>query len=227
MTEKKSYFAVIPASVRYDEELSPNAKLLYGEITALCSSEGYCWATNKYFADLYGVTGTTVSLWIKSLVDRGHIQSKIVYKEGTKEIQNRYLTILKDPIQDFLNTPMQENLKDNNTSFNNTSNITNESNSMSVKPTKSPKHKHGMYNNVLLSDEEMEKLQNEFPYDWQERIERLSEYIASKGAKYKDHLATIRSWARKDKDRQQQPRQAERQKSNNVFLDILNGGFDD
>lgn len=226
MTEKKSYYAVIPASVRYDEKLSPNAKLLYGEITALCSSEGYCWASNKYFADLYGVTVTTVSLWIKALVDRGHIQSRIVYKEGTKEILNRYLTILKDPIQEILNTPIEENLKDNNTPLNNTFNTTNECIYMSGKPTKSPKHKYGMYNNVLLTDEEMEKLQNEFPYDWQERIERLSEYIASKGAKYKDHLATIRSWARKDQSRQQQ-RPTERQKSGNVFLDILNGGLDD
>lgn len=64
------------------------------------------------------------------------------------------------------------------------------------KPTR---HKYGRYLNVLLSDEDMEKLMNEFPMDWQERIERLSEYIASKGAKYKNHLATIRSWSRKDK----------------------------
>lgn len=66
---------------------------------------------------------------------------------------------------------------------------------------KSERHKYGQYFNVLLSDEEMEKLMNEFPWDWQERIERLSEYIASKGAKYKNHLATIRAWARKDKER--------------------------
>lgn len=61
------------------------------------------------------------------------------------------------------------------------------------------KHKYGTYENVLLSDENFQKLVNEFPGDYQERIESLSEYIASKGAKYKDHLATIRSWARKDK----------------------------
>ena len=61
------------------------------------------------------------------------------------------------------------------------------------------KHKHGEYNNVLLSDDDLEKLKAEFT-DWAERIERLSEYIESKGAKYKSHLATIRSWARKDKN---------------------------
>lgn len=60
-----------------------------------------------------------------------------------------------------------------------------------------PKHRYGEYQNVLLTDNELDKLKSEFP-DLEERIERLSEYIASKGAKYKSHLATIRSWARKD-----------------------------
>lgn len=68
----------------------------------------------------------------------------------------------------------------------------------SDKNSKVIRHKYGEYKNVLLSDEEYEKLKQEFPYDYKERIERLSEYIASKGAKYKNHLATIRSWARKE-----------------------------
>lgn len=73
-----------------------------------------------------------------------------------------------------------------------------------ISPTTSPKarHKYGAYNNVLLSDEDMDKLKDEFPTDWEARIERLSEYIASKGAKYKNHLATIRSWARKEQPQQ-------------------------
>lgn len=65
-------------------------------------------------------------------------------------------------------------------------------------PDKPTRHKYGFYKNVLLSDEDMEKLQSEFPKDWEQRIERLSEYIASKGAKYKNHLATIRAWSRKE-----------------------------
>ena len=65
--------------------------------------------------------------------------------------------------------------------------------------TKPTRHKYGEYKNVLLSDEELEKLKAEFADDWQERIERLSEYIASTGKKYKNFLATIRTWARKEK----------------------------
>ena len=59
------------------------------------------------------------------------------------------------------------------------------------------KHKYGEYKNVLLSEEELERLQEELP-DWRNMIERLSEYIASSGKKYKSHYATLRSWHRRE-----------------------------
>jgi predicted phage replisome organizer len=77
------------------------------------------------------------------------------------------------------------------------------------KKEKPVRHKYGEYNNVLLSDEDMNKLQAEFPTDYEERIERLSSYMASTGKSYKNHLATIRNWARKDKGCEQQQKQAE------------------
>lgn len=69
------------------------------------------------------------------------------------------------------------------------------------KAAKPARHKYGEYSNVLLTDEELTKLQAEFPQDWKERIERLSSYIASSGKKYKNHLATIRNWARSDREK--------------------------
>lgn len=66
------------------------------------------------------------------------------------------------------------------------------------------KHKHGEYQNVLLTDEDLSKLKAEFPNDWQSRIERLSEYMASTGKSYKNHLATIRNWAKRDYQKQSQ-----------------------
>ena len=83
-----------------------------------------------------------------------------------------------------------KNNKNNENDFNNSDN---------KKPTR---HKYGTYKNVFLTDEDMEKLKSEFPDDWQNRIERLSEYIASSGKTYKNHLATIRVWAKKDKERE-------------------------
>ena len=66
--------------------------------------------------------------------------------------------------------------------------------------SKSVKHKYGEYNNVLLTDEELAKLKNEFT-DWADRIERLSSYIASTGKVYKSHYVTIRNWAKRDADK--------------------------
>ena len=84
-----------------------------------------------------------------------------------------------------------------------------------AEPPKTTRHKYGLYENVLLTDEDYAKLQAEFPHDYTERIERLSEYIASTGKKYKNHLATIRNWARNDVAKKPANR-----KGGNVFLEI-------
>ncbi|HAQ4311025.1 TPA: helix-turn-helix domain-containing protein [Enterococcus faecium] len=203
MTEHRGYYAIIPANVRYDKRLKPNTKLLYGEITALCNERGFCWAGNEYFADLYGVNKETISRWVSDLIKFGYLNREIIYKEGTNQIINRYLRINQYPIDEKRNTPIDEKVKDNNTSFNNTFNNTKEyirelppSKKSKAKPIR---HKYGEYKNVLLSEDQMEKLKTEFPNDYQERIERLSEYCESSGKTYKNYLATIRSWARKEK----------------------------
>ncbi len=82
--DKKAYYAVIPASVRYDPSLSANAKLLYGEITALCSEKGFCWASNSYFAKLYEKDGRTISRWISQLIEKGYIQAEIDKEKGNQ-----------------------------------------------------------------------------------------------------------------------------------------------
>ena len=87
-------------------------------------------------------------------------------------------------------------------------------------PSKPSRHKYGEYKNVLLSDEEYEKLVTEFPNDYDQRIERLSGYIASTGKSYKNHLATIRNWAKRDGEKKTQGG------SGNPFLDMLKEGYD-
>lgn len=86
--EKPNYYAVIPATVRYDKRLKPNAKLLYGEITSLCNKEGFCWASNKYFADLYEVNEDTISKWISQL-DKLEYVKVIVFKNYNRKIYLR------------------------------------------------------------------------------------------------------------------------------------------
>jgi hypothetical protein len=86
--------------------------------------------------------------------------------------------------------------------------------SLEEKPTR---HKYGEYNNVLLTDEDYQKLITEFPNDYEERIERLSSYIESTGKKYKNHLATIRNWARNDNKKAEEPKKS----SGNPFLDLM------
>lgn len=69
------------------------------------------------------------------------------------------------------------------------------------KKKKPVKHKYGEYNNVLLTDEELEAIKAEFPTDWEERINVLSAYVASSGKKYKNILATLRNWAKNEDKR--------------------------
>ena len=83
-------------------------------------------------------------------------------------------------------------------------------------PSSPARHKYGSYKNVLLSDEDMDKLKDEFPTDYTDRIERLSAYIAQSGKSYKNHLAVIRNWARRDSEKA-----AETEKCGNPFLAML------
>lgn len=122
--ENPNYYGIIPANVRYDERLIPNAKLIYSEISALSNKEGFCWATNSYFAKLYKVSSKTVSNWISQLVGYGYLSSEIIYKENSQEIEGRYLRICAYPMEEKMDTPTHEKVIDNNTSSNNTSNNT-------------------------------------------------------------------------------------------------------
>lgn len=96
--EKPSYYAIIPANVRYDKRLTDKAKLLYGEITCLSNKTGECWASNQYFADLYGVSKQTISNTISLLIKYGYITSELIYKDGGKEVEKRVLKIQVYPI---------------------------------------------------------------------------------------------------------------------------------
>ena len=93
---KPNFYSVIPACVRYDSRLSPSEILLYGDISSLCNKDGYCWASNSYFSKLWNKDKATISRWVSKLKSCGHIRTKVVYKQGTKEIESRYIYITKE-----------------------------------------------------------------------------------------------------------------------------------
>ena len=122
MTTQPTYFAIIPAHVRYAKTISANAKLLYGDISALCHQQGYCWASNDYFARLYDVSKTSISKWINQLKEQGFVTVELHYKKDSKEIDKRHIKIVEEPMKqnEFTSptnviAPIEEKFKENKT----------------------------------------------------------------------------------------------------------------
>lgn len=111
MDERPSYYAVIPADVRYDDQIPANAKLLYGEISALIGADGFCYASNQYFAGIYRCSDVTISRLISSLEDAGYIKREIT-RDGSGQVSQRkiYLNVSApeiQPLNNFDNPPLQ------------------------------------------------------------------------------------------------------------------------
>lgn len=130
-----AFDAIIPAPVRHNDQLCANAKLLYGEIRALSTVHGYCWASNQFFAELYKVTERSVARFIAQLEDLEFISVQIL-RDGGGHVSGRRIYIgtgFADPEGDILDhmTKMSARLTklsgqtDKNVSqYNNKNNIT-------------------------------------------------------------------------------------------------------
>lgn len=126
--KKQSYYMVIPATI-WDAPIRDKAKLCYGHITVLANKDGFAYANNAYFAKVLGVSKTTASQYISELEKLGVIETELIYKEGTKEVDQRkiYLTSIGNednfnrPIKEKVNGPVKDIFIDNSTSNNNTS----------------------------------------------------------------------------------------------------------
>lgn len=130
MENMPSYFSIIPATVRYSKDLSPNEKLMYSEITALSNKYGYCKALNNYFAELYGVSVKTVSKWISNLEKHGFIEREVLRDQSNQVIGRKLYPVFDQgglpskksrPSTRKGGDPLHEKAEDNNTSMNNTS----------------------------------------------------------------------------------------------------------
>ena len=214
------YLAIIPAIVRYDKELKPNEKLLYGEISALMDTKGYCWASNKYFAELFDVAPETVSRWIGHLIEKGYAKSKIVYDEDGKTILERKLWVHlpvvddDDPIDKKINrgidekikTPIDEKIKENVTS--------NELTSINIKENIIKENSESEKDSVPESSARSKKAKEKFVKPTVEEVraycrernnvidaEHFCDHYESNGWKVgknpmKDWKATVRNWER-------------------------------
>ena len=190
ISERPSYFAIISADVRYDKRLKANEKLLYGEITALCNKTGECWASNKYFADLYGVTTQAVSKWVTNLRKCGYISVSIHYKDGTKEIDKRTIklsgacgNVVTSDCEVVTNDlgvvtndcgGIVQKVKENNTRFNNTNEYIN-----NIKESKK-EESNNTQNQQVETSEELKEMQKEI-----ERLKAENEKLKTKKEKPK------------------------------------------
>lgn len=86
---KVGYYSIIPSKILYNKELKANEKLLYAMITSLACKEGYCFATNNYFAEELGVHPKTISSWISDLREKNYLKVDIVRNENKQIIQRK------------------------------------------------------------------------------------------------------------------------------------------
>ena len=168
---QKNYYAIIPADVRYDKRLKPLARLLYGEITALCNEKGYCWASNSYFAELYEVSDITISRYISELKEYGYI--KCIYDKTQENIDKRKIYIIpsyqngQDGINKNDNTVLTEMIRpsyqndqdgiNKNDKHNNTDNNT-DNNTVSVCETHAHENKNEV--DILLNSTEFQSFED-------------------------------------------------------------------
>lgn len=90
------YYAIIPATVLYNNDLKPNEKLLYAVISNLAREQGYCYATNKYLAKKFGVNQKTITVWISDLRKYEYIIENVERNEK-KEVVARKLYVNDTP----------------------------------------------------------------------------------------------------------------------------------
>ena len=110
--DKPGYWAVIPATVRYDPALPPNAKLLYGEITALSNAKGYCYAQNRYFSALFGLSERSVCRLLAALAKGGYLRTDVQCRPGAETVRRVRTGGRAAPSRPFCRDPSGQKRRD-------------------------------------------------------------------------------------------------------------------
>lgn len=181
-----NFYSIIPADLRYDNRLKATEKLFFSEISALTNALGYCYAGNKYFSKLYDCDVRTITRWIKSLEKFGYIKVELIRDEKQVIKERRIYTreSMKGGIDNFVHTPMDRNVRENNIYINNITHTTEDEN-LKIKYA----------DRVYMTEYEYQNLINEYgEFKAQKCVKELDMYKKSKGVEYADDYSTIKRW---------------------------------
>jgi hypothetical protein len=105
MAEKKKpdYDIQIPFYVLHDNSISPNARLIYGEIVYLCGKDNCCLFDDSLFSELYGVSKRTLDTWIKTLIDSKYITVEHIPANKEPKSKKIKITLTDKPVNNTVN----------------------------------------------------------------------------------------------------------------------------
>lgn len=201
--KKPSYYCVTPASVMFDNTISDGSKTLYGVISALTNIEGYCWANNRYFCNLFKVTVREIQKRLSELKEKGHIKIEVYVSDGDRKIWITHpvnsnsppMNSCSPPHEQAFIPPHEQAFIHNNTSINNLN--------YNIIALNSKKILFDAENNKLLGyDAYLSKWESAYPaIDINYQISRMETWLMEHPKNRKsNYLRFMGNWLRKAQD---------------------------
>lgn len=199
---KRIQFVIVPEFILTNTDIPVGEKLLFGDIASHTKQEGYCWGTNDYFSKRYKVTPRTISRWINDLRRRNLIKTKMIYQKNPKEVSERQIAInTSDPmlleymtwygnscplgIDVNIQPPVVTDVQENNKQVNN-------------KGLKNLNKPINNLSNVVISEDEYEKLKKEFGKEKVDAgLQKYSSWKKLKNAHPKSDFESLSKWLKK------------------------------
>ena len=178
---KDGNYIMIQSFMVKDLKLKGNELLVYAIIYGFSQEENCVFSGSlQYLADWTNSTKQGIMKCLKSLEEKC-----LIVKQSLMVNKVVYSTKFNASIKQSLTGSIKQSLPNNIVIDNKINNKIN---------TRALKHQYGEFKNVLLTDEEVKKLQNDYANDYLQAIEYLSEYIAMKNYKAKSHYLALRKW---------------------------------
>lgn len=189
-----NFYSIIPADLRYDKRLKASEKIFFSEISALTNVYGYCFAGNRYFANLYGCDIRTISRWVSNLEKLGYIKVELIRDERQTILERRIYTresmlggidkIVHRGVDNSVERGIDRNVLYNNIYYNN---ITHSQ--------VDEKSKKKYADKVYMFEDEYNNLVQKYGQTKTDKcITELNLYKKSKGVEYASDYDTILRW---------------------------------